>query len=373
MALLSEVCGANDVVMLEVGRWRRNLQVEVDGAAIYRAMSRTEKAEVISGLYRRMASAESRHARVWAKKLREAGHGRRLPRPSWRATLLIAVVDRFGPDIVGRSLAVRELSERDRYVAQGDGVSALLTEDERLHARLLDRITRAKLSGPGMARLGNALRAAVLGVNDGLVSNLSLVMGVVGAGGDTRAILVAGLAGLLAGSLSMGLGEWLSVQSSRELYERQRTIERDKVVDGSTEEQEEIALIYVSQGMRADEAQRAARRLVRGSLGTGVERISAEAEIGDLGGSAGIAAMTSFAMFASGALVPLVPFIFLGVAPAAIASAVLTAAVLFAGGCGITAITGKPPLASGVRSVAIGLAAAAVLYGVGRLLGVTLS
>ncbi len=358
--------------MLESGRWRRNLHMEIDGAAIYRAMSRKEREASVADLYLRLASAEARHARVWAKKLREAGQWRGFPRPSWRAALLIAVIGRFGPDIVGRSLAARELAERDQYTTQDDLVSSLLGDDERLHARLLGRITRAKLSGPGMARLGNALRAAVLGVNDGLVSNLSLVMGVIGAGGDTRAIVIAGFAGMLAGSLSMGLGEWLSVQSSRELYERQLTVERDNVAEAPAEEQEEIALIYMSQGMPADRARAVAGQLVRGSLGAAVERAAGEDDIGDLGGSAWIAAVTSFAMFASGALVPLIPFAFLSGAPAAIVSAALTGSMLFAGGAAITTITGKPPLRAGLRSVAIGLTAAAVLYGVGRLLGVTL-
>lgn len=358
--------------MGDIRRWRRNLQVEVDGAAIYRAMSRAEHEEAVSGLYRRLASAEARHARVWAKKLREAGEWRGLPRPSWRAGLLIAVATRLGPDIVGRKLAARELWEGDSYDAQDDPASALLSEDERVHARLLGRVTRAKLSGPGMARLGNALRAAVLGINDGLVSNLSLVMGVVGAGGDTKAIVVAGLAGMLAGSLSMGLGEWLSVQSSRELYQRQFTIERDNVEEAPEEEEEEIALIYMSQGMPAEDARQAAHRLVRGSLGAKLERHTGGDDLGDLGGSAWVAAVTSFAMFASGAVVPLLPFAFLSGTPAAIASASLTATVLFAGGCAITTITGRPAIRTGLRSVAIGLVAAAILYGVGRLLGVTL-
>jgi len=359
--------------MADIGRWRRNLQVEVDGAAIYRAMSRAEREEAVSALYRRLASAEARHARVWAKKLREAGQLRGFPRPSWRAGLLIAVAARLGPDIVGRQLAARELWEGDSYDAQDDPASALLSEDERLHARLLRRVTRAKLSGPGMARLGNALRAAVLGVNDGLVSNLSLVMGVIGAGGDTKAVVVAGFAGMLAGSLSMGLGEWLSVQSSRELYERQFTIERDNLDAAPAVEQEEIALIYMSQGMPAEEARTAAHQLVRGSLGAKVERNADDADLGDLGGSAWTASVTSFAMFASGALVPLLPFAFLSGTPAAISSAALTATVLFVGGCAITTITGKPAIRTGLRSVAIGLAAAAILYGVGRILGVTLN
>lgn len=352
-------------------RWRRNLHAEADGAAIYRALARTESEPVISSLYQRLASAEARHARVWAKKLRESGEDARLPRPSLRAGLLIAATTRFGPDIVGRSIAARELWERDSYAGQDDPASARLVDDERLHGRVVGRITRAKLSSPGMARLGNALRAAVLGVNDGLVSNLSLVMGVIGASGDTHAVVIAGFAGMLAGSLSMGLGEWLSVQSSRELYERQSTIARDDETPEAMEEESEIAQIYTSQGMSYDDARMIAQRLIRGSIGN-VERSADEDEMGDLGGSAWVASFTSFAMFASGALVPLIPFAFWSGATAAIAASLLTGSILFIGGVVTTTITGKPPLRAGLRSVLIGYAAASVLFGVGRLLGVAL-
>lgn len=143
--------------MSDVKRWRRNLQLEIDGAAIYYAMSRVERDANIAALYRRLAIHESRHARGWITKLRGVGEGRRFPRPSWRATLLIVLARRLGPDFVGRSLAARERSERATYEAQDDAATALLGEDERLHARVLEHIARAKLSGPGMARLSNSL------------------------------------------------------------------------------------------------------------------------------------------------------------------------------------------------------------------------
>ncbi len=360
-----------DVATVDTRRWRHNLHHELDGAAIYRALARAESEPVIASLYQRLASAEARHARVWAKKLREAGETDTLPRPSLRASLLIAATARFGPDIVGRSVAARELWERDRYEAQDDPSVAALVADERLHGRVVGRITRAKLTSPGMARLGNAMRAAVLGVNDGLVSNLSLVMGVIGASGDTHAVIIAGFAGMLAGSLSMGLGEWLSVQSSRELYERQSTIPRGEETAEEIEEEKEIAEIYTSQGMAPADALLIAQRLVRGAVGER-DRAADDDEMGDFGGSAWIASVTSFAMFASGALVPLIPFAFASGTPAAIASALLTGLVLFLGGCAITMITGKPLIRTGLRSVVIGYAAAAVLFSVGRLLGVAL-
>ena len=356
----------------DVPRWRRNLQSELDSAAIYTAMSRKEPDASVAALYRRLGTAEARHARVWAKKLRAADALRRFPRASWRARLLIAVAHRLGPDVVGRSLVARETAERESYSAQDDALAAALIADEQFHGRVLGRITRAKLSGAGMARLGNALRAAVLGVNDGLVSNLSLVMGVIGAGGDDHAVVVAGFAGMLAGALSMGLGEWLSVQSSRELYERQFTIERDNVQAAPEAEEEEIALIYTSQGMREADARAIARRLISGSLGGAVERSANDQELGDLGGSAWTASFTSFAMFAGGAVIPLVAFAFAHGVTAAVLSALITGAALFLSGCIATTVTGKSWLRAGLRSLLIGYAAAAIVYGVGRLLGVAI-
>ncbi len=364
--------GDDDHGMRDIPRWRRHLQVEVDGAAIYRAMARAEREQTVAALYERLAVAESRHARIWAKKLRGAGAWRGFPRPSLTATVLITVAKRLGPDILGRSLAARETAERAAYEDQDDAISALLTDEERFHARLLGRITRAKLSGPGMARLGNALRAAVLGMNDGLVSNLSLVMGVAGAGGDTHAIVVAGLAGLLAGSLSMALGEYLSVQTSRELYERQLILERDNVEEAPREEIDEIALIYMSKGMDAEKARSVAAQLVGGSIGAHAERTHEDEDVADLGGSAWIAALTSFAMFACGAAVSLLPFAFLTGAAAQLAAIVLTGGALFANGSAITTITGRPALRAGLRQTAIGFAAATITYGLGRLLNVAL-
>ena len=362
----------DDHRMHDIQRWRRNLQVEVDGAAIYRAMARAERERTVAALYERLAVAESRHARIWAKRLRGAGAWRGFPRPSWTATVLITVAGRLGPDILGRSLAARETAERAAYEDQDDAMSALLTDEERFHARLLSRITRAKLSGPGMARLGNALRAAVLGMNDGLVSNLSLVMGVAGAGGDTRAIVVAGFAGLLAGSLSMALGEYLSVQTSRELYERQVILERDNVEEATLEEVDEIALIYMSKGMEAQEANAVAAQLVGGSIGSHVKRTHDDEDVADLGGSAGIAALTSFTMFACGAAVSLLPFAFLTGGVAQLAAIMLTGGALFANGAAITTITGRPALRAGLRQTTIGFAAATITYSLGRLLNVAL-
>lgn len=351
-------------------RWSRNLQLEVDGAAIYGSLARSEPEHTLAALYARLATAESRHARLWAKKLRDAGVWQGMPKPSRRAAFLMWVAGRLGPDIVGRSLAAREAAERATYEAEGDAASRELGEEERFHAWLLGRVARARLSGTGMARLGNALRAAVLGMNDGLVANLSLVMGVAGAGGDAHAIVVAGLAGLLAGSLSMGLGEYLSVQTSRELFQRHLVLERDHGQAPPDEATEVVALILESKGVAPGDARRRAEAFVTGSTGTHAARAQADAEVGDLGGSAWIASLTSFAMYGGGAAIPLIPFAFGSGAAAQIWAVIVTGLALFANGSMVTLVTAQPVLRAGLRQASIGFAAALITYTLGRLFSV---
>lgn len=222
---------------------------------------------------------------------------------------------------------------------------------------------------------GNALRAAVLGVNDGLVSNLSLVMGVAGAGGDGSAIAIAGAAGLLAGSLSMALGEWLSVQSSRELYAHQISVEAEELAAAPEEEEEELALIYRSKGVPERQAKAVAARIVGGDPRAALDTLAREElaiDPRELGGSALVAAMTSFATFAAGAIVPVVPFLLLAGQVAMVAAGVASGVALFGVGALITVVTGQHALRAGARQLAFGAAAAAVTYGVGALLGVAL-
>jgi VIT1/CCC1 family predicted Fe2+/Mn2+ transporter len=219
---------------------------------------------------------------------------------------------------------------------------------------------------------GNALRAAVLGANDGLVSNFCLIMGVAGAGGARSAILIAGVAGLLAGALSMALGEWLSVQSARELYANQLRLEQAEIVERPEAEEAELQAIYEAKGLPSKEAARLARRIMRGDPQTILDTMARE-ELGidpkELGGSAWVAAGTSFSLFALGAVVPIVPFL-IGEGVGAIAAASLLAAMIMAGiGAMITRVTGRSPIFSAFRQLAFGIAAAAVTFGIGRLLG----
>ncbi|MDS0243238.1 MULTISPECIES: VIT1/CCC1 transporter family protein [unclassified Haloferax] len=273
----------------------------------------------------------------------------------------------------------------DDYATQPEVMGTGMAADERSHDRLLAAIAEApgrgaqgevlaRLEGRHRATSGNALRAAVLGANDGLVSNLSLVMGVAGAALDSTAILITGLAGLLAGSGSMAMGEWLSVQSSRELYQRQIGIEAEELAEVPEEEAEELALIYEAKGLSKERAREVAEQLIADEE-MALDTLARE-ELGinpeELGGSAWEAATTSFVLFALGAIVPVLPYFVLSELVAVGASLVLSAVALFVIGAGITLLTGRSVLFSGLRQVGIGLAAAVLTYGVGSVIGVTL-
>jgi VIT1/CCC1 family predicted Fe2+/Mn2+ transporter len=281
------------------------------------------------------------------------------------------------------SVVAAEQMDHQSYSEQEGSVQ--LASDEASHARLLRQISRTSTSGmegSALAQIegrhrsagGNALRAAVLGANDGLVSNLSLVMGVAGAELSSQSILITGFAGLLAGAFSMALGEWLSVQSSRELYQHQIAIEKDEIASIPEEEVEELALIYQSRGIEAEQARHLAVQIMQdqeNALDTMVrEELGVDPR--ELGGSAWEAAITSLVLFAMGAIIPVIPFIFLKGNTAVVTSLAFSAVGLFIIGAGITLFTGRSVLFSGARQVGFGLAAAAATYLIGRLIGVNI-
>jgi VIT1/CCC1 family predicted Fe2+/Mn2+ transporter len=369
----------------EIARFRNNLQGEVDGAALYRLFAEAEPHPDIATVYRRLAEAEDRHAALWREKLEVAVGEVPSLQVGWRVQVLGWLARRFGASAVLPVALNLEASNSHAYDQQPDAVAAGLPADERSHARIFRHLTassRNGLSGEAVARLegrhrasgGNALRAAVLGANDGLVSNLSLVMGVAGAALQQSTILLTGLAGLLAGAISMALGEWLSVQSSRELYQRQISIEESELQEFPEEEKEELALIYQAKGLPPEQARELASRLVADPA-TALDTMARE-ELGidpeGLGGSAWVAAGTSFVLFATGAIIPVLPYLFVGGTVAVLVSALLSAIGLFVIGAGITLFTGRNPLWSGLRQVAFGLAAAVVTFGLGKIVGIGL-
>src|SRR5205823_9428165 len=252
-----------------------------------------------------------------------------------RTRALAWLARRFGPQFVLPT--VNRLEQRDvgQYDAQAEAVAGGLPAAERSHARVVQAIeasTPGGLQGSALARLegrhralsGNALRAAVLGANDGLVSNLSLVMGVAGATVNDRTILLTGLAGLAAGACSMAMGEWLSVNSARELAQKQIAIEKSELEHAPEEEVEEMALIYEAKGLPPAQAQALARQMMANkdiALDTLVrEELGIDPD--ELGGSAWTAAASSFLLFSLGAVFPVAPFLLLGGRTAVVASLV---------------------------------------------------
>lgn len=225
---------------------------------------------------------------------------------------------------------------------------------------------------PNRARHGTALRAGVLGATDGLVSNLSLVMGVAGSGVGHTVVIIAGLAGLVAGALSMGLGEYLSVQSARELFARELEIEAHELATNPAAEVDELCAIYERKGIPTAQAHELAERIVRGDPAFALDTMAREElgfDPGELGGSAWVAAGTSLVLFALGALLPLLPFLVIGGSSAVLLAAAVSGLALFALGAGITTLTGMHPIRAGLRQLAFGAIAAAVTYGIGAAVG----
>jgi VIT1/CCC1 family predicted Fe2+/Mn2+ transporter len=368
----------------DIRRFREHLIDEQDGAAMYRALAELAASPEIAEVYRKMAAVEDRHGEVWREKLRAAHAPLPGPRPGWRTRVLIAFARRMGPEWILPTLTEREKADGARYGTGGAG-SAAMARDEGSHARVLSALAEsgrgfagsglAKLEGRHRAVAGNALRAAVLGANDGLVSNLSLVMGVAGAELSGSSILVTGFAGLLAGAGSMALGEWLSVQSSRELYQHQIELEREELAAHPEEEVEELTLIYQARGLDTAAARAMAERQVA-DPGQALEALARE-ELGvdpqELGGSAWVAAGASFALFALGAILPVLPFLGLAGDRAVLASLGLSGIGLFGIGAAITLMTGKNAWFSGLRQLAFGLGAAGLTWGIGHLIGVSLA
>ena len=361
-----------------------HLQDELDGVALYRGLADAETNPKIAEVYRRLADVEQRHADEWSKRLNAAGVTLAAFQPSWRTRTLIWLAKRFGVSTVLPSIASLEQIDSHGYSRESNSQS--MAGDERSHARLLSHITKgvtggieggalAQIEGRHRAGGGNALRAAVLGANDGLVSNLSLVMGVAGAEMSGQAILVTGLAGLLAGACSMALGEWLSVQSSRELYQRQIAIEKEEIRTNPQEEIEELVLIYQARGIDEAQARKIAEQILsdeENALDT-LAREELAIDPAELGGSAWEAAFTSFFLFAVGAIVPVVPFFFLEGMSAIFLSLFVSTIGLYIIGAGITLFTGRTILFSGTRQMVFGLSAAAITYAIGWLIGVNVA
>ncbi|GAA0889422.1 VIT1/CCC1 transporter family protein [Rhodanobacter soli] len=346
-------------------RFRANLRIERDNAALYARLAELATDARLGHAYRRIAAGERINAEFWEAHLREMGEAVPPPRVGLRVRTLSWFAQRFGTEFVMPTVVRLEHADHDETPVDRSG--------HRDHfVPVSEHGAHGRRHRP---QSGNTLRAAVLGANDGLVSNVSLVMGMAGAATGDRAVLLAGLAGLVAGACSMALGEWLSVNSSREFYQAQITERAERLAVAPEDGLEHIAGFYREKGLEpaaaehlaghiAETPRAALDMLVREDLGV---------DPGELGGSAWGAAISSFCLFACGALFPVAPYFFLGGHAALLASACSTAAGLALIGIGTSLFTGRSMLFSIARQFGITAAAAAITYGVGHLLGVVLT
>ena len=358
-------------------RHRRYLEAELEAVALYTALADVEKEPDRAAVFRRLADMEVSHAERWAQKLGLASDDLHAYRSGLRIRFLIWLARRLGTRRV-LPLVLRVESGDTRMYA-GDPEARDIVREERSHSRSLRALATPGGHGDVMSEVresrgaSGALRAAVLGFNDGLVSNFSLVTGVRGGTADPGIILLAGMAGLVAGAFSMAAGEYVSMRAQRDRYEYHLEVEREELEQFPDDEREELALIYQAKGLTPQEARTLAERIMQDPE-TALDTMARE----ELGldpaqlGSPWIAAVSSFVAFAAGAFIPVFPYIVGEGMFAFSLSGVLSAVALGVIGTLLSALSGKHALWGGVRMLGIGLAAAAVTFGIGRLVGITL-
>jgi VIT1/CCC1 family predicted Fe2+/Mn2+ transporter len=370
-----------DISSADIERYLRNWQNEVDSAAQYRELERLEDDKSKSEIYGGLAKVEEKHASFWESQLKKAGLQPKHRAPSWRSRFLIGAAKIFGPALVLPTIRDLEKVDQNGYIGQRETRGTRMSTEERQHAAVLERIDRlapkgvegsflGKIEGRHRSVGGNALRASILGVNDGLCSNLSLVMGVFGLSTGERSIMLTGLAGLFAGACSMALGEWLSVTGSRELAEREIQIEADELESDPLGEQEELKLIYEGKGLSREEADDLSKKMI-GDPSRALDTLTRE-ELGidpeEMGGNPNEAALFSFLLFSVGAIIPICPLFFFTGQVAFVLCVVFGGGALFGFGALTTVFTGKPALKSGFRQMALGLLAAGLTFVLGRVI-----
>ena len=371
---------------MDLNKLKGQLQTEVDTSFLYKSIAAIQQDENLNRVLLALAKIEDGHAQHMLIEIKKESPNAVLPNPSSRAKLQLKLGKIFGYSSIISNLSGVEKQFAINTVKNKIEAGEKLSGFEHNHLKIIEAVNSnaaLNVSGGFLSKFesrhksvgGNALRAAVLGANDGLVSNMSLVMGVAGAAVNNNTILLTGCAGLLAGAISMALGEWLSVQSSRELYENQIALETAELEASPEEEEMELVLLYQAKGMTLEEAKKLAKKAFV-TKESAIETLITE-ELGinkeELSGSAWEAAITSFILFAIGAIIPLYPFMFLEGKNAIFLSIGSSVVGLFGIGSAITLFTGKPVLFSGTRQVIFGLLAAAVTYGIGALIGVSLA
>lgn len=369
--------------MDQIRRWRALLAAERDAAALYERLAAAETGER-SEVLRRLAAVERRHAAHWEGKLRQSGASVPARSPvSARTRLLGRVAGWWSVRAVLPLVERAERADAGRYDADPDAAASMAAE-ERGHARTIAALIQGTGTDPRtrIARRerwhrgdrSGALRAAVFGVSDGLVSNASLVLGFAGSGAARPVILLAGVAGLLAGAFSMAAGEYVSMSGQREMYQRELSLEAQELEENPDEEREELVLLYRAKGLDRVQAQQLADRLMADRQ-VALDTLARE-ELGldpDALGSPWTAALFSMLAFAAGAFVVVVPYLFAAGTAALVAAIAAFVGALAGVGAGIGVLNGRSPLRSAARQLLVGGLAAAVTFGVGHAVGVSVT
>ena len=363
----------------QVKQFRAFWQREMAAAWLYRELADLADDDAASTL-RAMAATEDEHASHWIEVLEQAGASqpefRRVP---LRERLVAFAARRVGVDQIVPYLIRLESKDAGMYVGVAEAPDGIVDEEIEMGralgelgakdpAQIVRREARHRSSS------GGALRAATFGVNDGLVSNLALVMGVAGGATDSAIVLLAGVAGLVAGAMSMAAGEWVSVRSQRELYEREIEIEGEELKYFPEQEAAELRVIFEAKGLSEGQARQLTDQVMKDpdvALDTLV-REELGLDPGELG-SPWVAALSSFFAFAVGAFVPVLPFLFVTGTTAVVVGAIAASIMLALVGATLSIFTGRSPILSGGRMVLIGMGAAAITYGVGSLVGVAIT
>ncbi|MDB5810339.1 MAG: hypothetical protein JWN94_2461 [Betaproteobacteria bacterium] len=339
----------------EVSSWVE----EKRSAYLYRIVASCEAGTPRQKLFLNLAREAEAQAAIWEKKALQAGGTIPPFEPDVRSRVVAGLVRRHGPRRLRTVLAAMKVRGMSVY-ASNSGQAVPHQIDESGH--------HSGLSG------GGNLRAAVFGVNDGLISNASLILGVAGANAETATILLTGAAGLVAGAFSMAAGEYVSVRSQREMYEYQIGLEREELAQYPEEEALELALIYEARGVNPDDALRTAKQIIADPE-RALDTLARE-ELGlnpDELGSPWGAALSSFISFGVGGLIPLLPFLFALGRHNLVAVIALTAVALFSVGATLSLFTGRNAILSGLRMLAIGATAGSITYFIGAWLGVNLA
>ena len=356
----------------QIKRWRQYLADEIAEGAVYRELANNRTGEerlILLGL----AEAETRHEEHWRDLLGE--NATKTTAPSLRRTMLRFLARHFGSVFV---LALAQRAEGNSPYAADTDATRQMAADELVH----EEVVRG-LATRGRNRLSGNFRAAVFGANDGLVSNLALVMGIGATGVATSMVLFSGIAGLLAGALSMAAGEYVSVRSQRELLDASKPTEVTLAAAPDLDlDANELVLVYKARGMSdEDAAHRAAERMgmyscdcnPSTSLRSELAEIADTEEHEEIGSAMG-AASASFCFFASGAVIPILPFIFgMSGTPAILLSSALVGVALLVTGGVVGLLSGASPTKRGLRQLAIGLGAAAVTYVLGLFFGTSVA